>query len=135
MNPARAADGRHGGDAVAGAALALAAMSVRRLPAEAAERYLEEFLADLMELERRGRWAMLKHAFGIAATSRRLGLAVAGPPSRAGRTWALRALAHLGISVGHIGPTLYDGAYVFKGPLRSGRRGDDESFGGFPAAG
>lgn len=91
----------------------LVALSVRRLPPAAAERYLEEFQADLAELERSGSSGLLRHALGIVSTSRRFSMAVAGPSSKSGGTWALRALAHLGLVADPRGPDARDGAYVF----------------------
>lgn len=99
---------------------ALGGISVRRMPAGAAERYLEEFEADLIELERSGGRAMLKHALGIVSISRRLNGVVArpAPPLQ----WALRALAHFGLAWDHRGrEALCDAGYVFP-RLRSGPR-------------
>ncbi len=89
-------------------------MSVRRLPVATADRYLEEFQADLIELQRSSTQALLAHALGMASIAWRLNTTVAGSPSPPGRTWALRALAHLGLVPPQRCPeALCDAAYVF----------------------
>lgn len=101
-----------GGQLGATCAHALVVMSVSRLPAGTAERYLEEFLAAPAELDRSGTGGLLKHALGIVYTSWRLSTAVTGNRSQPGRTCALRALAHLGLVL----DGRCDRAYVFPFP-------------------